>query len=132
MIGTSPQAICTCIVNKYVEINNQQALPQVEDGRVSSLNLSNGIIYVLELPISSCKVLGEVKHIDESGSKNRELHFHFANMKPSESFKFGNAACNSSRNSSPEQSTFSTTIFFSPSPAPNKASLSASVVGMIS
>ena len=90
------------------------------------------MMYVLELPILSCKRLGEVKHIDESGSKNRELHLHFANMKPPESFNFGNAACNSSRNSSPEQSTSSMTIFFSPSPASNKASFSLSVVGMMS
>ena len=56
----------------------------------------------------------------------------FANMKLPESFNFGNAACNNSQNSSPEQSTFSTTIFFSPSPASNKASFSVSLVGMIS
>ena len=67
------------------------------------------MMYVLELPILSCKRLGEVKHIDESGSKNRELHLHFANMKPPESFNLGNAACNSSRNYSPEQSTSSMT-----------------------
>ena len=90
------------------------------------------MMYVLELPILSCKHLGEVKHTDESGSKNCELHLHFANMKPPESFNFGNAACNSSRNSSPEQSTSSMTIFFSPSPASNKASFSLSVVGMMS
>ena len=90
------------------------------------------MMYVLELPILSCKRLGEVKHIDESGSKNCELHLHFANMKLPESFNFGNAACNSSQNSSPEQSTSSMTIFFSPSPASNKASFSLSVVGMMS
>ena len=39
------------------------------------------MMYVLKLPILSCKRLGEVKHIDKSGSKNRELHLHFANMK---------------------------------------------------
>ena len=45
--------------------------------------------YVLELPILSCEVLGEVKHIDESASKNHELYLHFANMKLPESFNFG-------------------------------------------
>ena len=31
---------------------------------VKSKSLLNGIMYVLELPILSSKVLGEVKHID--------------------------------------------------------------------
>ena len=75
------------------------------------------MMYVLELPIFSCKRLGEVKHIDESGSKNRELHLHFANRKPPESFNFGNAACNSSRNSSPEQSTSSNNNLLLPKPS---------------
>ena len=116
--------------DKYAQTNS--LTPGGRWHGVKSKSLSNGIMYVLELPILSCKVFGEVKHIDESGSKNRELHLHFANMKPSESFNFGNAPCNNSRNCSPEQSKSSTTIFFSPSPASNKASFSVSVVGMIS
>ena len=116
--------------DKYAQTNS--LTPGGRWQGVKSKSLCNGMMYVLELPLLSCKVLGEVKHIDESGSKNRELQLHFANMKPPESFNFGNTPCNNSQNSSPEQSTFSTTIFFSPSPASNKASFSVSVVGMIS
>ena len=68
--------------------------------------------HVLELPNLSCKVLGEVKHIDECASKNHELYLHFANMKPPDSFNFG--------------------PFFSLSSASNKPSFSLSVIGTMS
>ena len=69
--------------------------------------------YVLELPILSCKVLGEVKHTDESASKNHEFYLHFANMKPPESFNF-------------EQSSFHSAQL------PTKQKVSLSVVGTMS
>ena len=104
--------------DKYAQTNS--LTPGGRWQGVKSKSLCNGMMYVLELPILSCKVLGEVKYIDESGSKNCELHLHFANMKPPESFNFGNASCNNSRNSSPEQSTSSTTIFFPQAQLPTK------------
>ena len=72
--------------DKYAQTNS--LTPGGRWQGVKSKSLCNGMMYVLELLILSCKVLGEVKHTDESGCKNRELHLHFGNMKPPESFNF--------------------------------------------